>query len=235
MAARPIGTTAASLARLLAQNPAEVQLTNGTTIIAGSPTANGLLWNNGGLLTVGPALTDAVGGLRGAGILSTGGGNIGWLGATTLAGAGTDGVLVVRNSGNTLGISLDVTTDAVAKFRNRANNADAAITAGALTTSAAVADTGYNYQVPTTGFTITMANGNYHLILDPAGTLASGTITMCAAPVDGQCVDIKISQIITALTVAGNSGQSVKGNPTSAAVGSSFTGIYRATNTTWYF
>lgn len=104
-----------------------------------------------------------------------------------------------------------------------------------LATGTFVADTGYNYQVPSTGFTITMANGNYHLILDPAGTLATGTITMCAAPVDGQCVDIKISQIITALTVAGNSGQSVKGNPTSAAVGSSFTGIYRATNTTWYF
>lgn len=107
--------------------------------------------------------------------------------------------------------------------------------AGAVITALAVADSGYNYQVPSTGFTITMANGNYHLIVDPAGTLATGTITMCAAPVDGQVVDIKISQIITALTVAGNSGQSVKGNPTSAAVGSSFTGIYRATNTTWYF
>lgn len=143
-----------------------------------------------------------------------------------------DGVTLNAGAGGTLG-SNAFTSTAYATAASPTFTGTA--TAANLTSSGFVADSGYNYQVPSTGFTITMANGNYHLILDPAGTLATGTITMCPAPVDGQMVDIKITQIITALTIAGNSGQSVKGNPTSAAVGSSFTGIYRATNTTWYF
>lgn len=152
--------------------------------------------------------------------------------SATLTLTGTDGSTLNVGTGGTLGTNA-FTSTAYAAAASPTFTGTAA--AANLTSSGFVADPGYNYQTPSTGFTITMANTNFHLILDPAGTLATGTITMCAAPVDGQVVDIKISQIITALTVAGNSGQSVKGNPTSAAVGSSFTGIYRATNTTWYF
>lgn len=95
-------------------------------------------------------------------------------------------------------------------------------------------DTGYQFATPTTGGTVTLTTNENRCIIDPAGTLAALTISMVAAPFDGQSVDIKISQIITALTVSGN-GNSVKGNPTSAAAGSVITGIYRAANTTWYF
>ena len=41
-----------------------------------------------------------------------------------------------------------------------------------------------NYQVPTTGFTITLGNNDCNLILEPAGTLATGTVTMPATPSD---------------------------------------------------
>lgn len=143
-----------------------------------------------------------------------------------------DGSTLAIGAGGTLGSNAYTST---AYATAASPTLTGTTTAANLTTSGAVADSGYSYQTPSTGFTITMGNAVYHLVLDPAGTLTTGTITMCAAPVDGQMVDIKISQIITTLTVAGNSGQLVKGNPTSAAVGSSFTGIYRATNTTWYF
>lgn len=96
------------------------------------------------------------------------------------------------------------------------------------------ADTGYSFQTPATGFTITLGNTTWHTILDPAGTLATGTLTMPAAPVDGQVVNVRSSQIITSLTVAANSGQSIKGNPSSFAVGGILECMYHLSNTTWY-
>jgi len=100
------------------------------------------------------------------------------------------------------------------------------------------ADQSYSYQAPATGFSITIGNGVYSLILDPLATLATGTITMPAAPVDGQVVRIGSSQTITALTVSPNTGQSIKNAPTIFTV--TLTGdqgyefLYRAANTTWY-
>ena len=114
----------------------------------------------------------------------------------------------------------------------------AAITATTLTSTAGRADTSYSYQTPATGFTITIGNGVYTLILDPAGALLTGTITMPSAPGDGQVVRMTSTQNISALTVSPNTGQSIKNAPTAFTV--SLTGdqgyefIYRAANTTWY-
>lgn len=108
----------------------------------------------------------------------------------------------------------------------------------ALNTSAARSDTSYSYQTPATGFTITIGNSVYTLILDPAGALLTGTIIMCAAPVDGQVVRVTSTQNITTLTFSPNAGQSIKNAPTGFTV--SLTGdqgyefIYRAANLTWY-
>ena len=46
----------------------------------------------------------------------------------------------------------------------------------------------YDYQAPATGFSYTFAAGTQTLILNPAGTLAAGTITMPAAPADGMTI-----------------------------------------------
>jgi hypothetical protein len=92
----------------------------------------------------------------------------------------------------------------------------------------------YSYQAPTTGFSITIANGVNLLILDPGGTLASGTVTMPASPLDGQQAQVASSQAITALTVAANTGQTIKGAPTTVAANGAFAFVYRAANTTWY-
>lgn len=94
----------------------------------------------------------------------------------------------------------------------------------------------YSRQIPTTGFAITIANNIANLILKPAGTLATGTVTMPATPVDGQEVTIMSSQIITALTVLANTGQSIDGTFTAAAFAANgfATWKYVLPDTTWY-
>jgi hypothetical protein len=105
---------------------------------------------------------------------------------------------------------------------------------GGLATKGAMVDTGYSYQTPSTGFSITLGNNTYTTILDPAGTLATGTITMPSAPIDGQMVQFSCSQIVTALTVSANAGQSIKDAPTTVAAGGGFRYLYKSSNTTWY-
>ncbi len=91
----------------------------------------------------------------------------------------------------------------------------------------------YDYQVLTTGFSYTFAAGTTTLLANPAGTLATGTITMPAAPVDGMVITFSTTKQITALTVNGNTGQSVTSGPTFMAAGSSASYVYNLANTAW--
>lgn len=96
----------------------------------------------------------------------------------------------------------------------------------------------YYYQVPLTGFAITIPNSVTTLILEPAGTLATGTVTLPTAPTDGQVVRITSTQTITALTVSVASTQTVRNAPTTFVP--SLTGlmgyefIFVLSNATWY-
>jgi len=93
----------------------------------------------------------------------------------------------------------------------------------------------YDFQVLTTGFSYTFATGITTLIAAPAGTLAAGTITMPGSPADGMVITITTTQEITALTIAGNAGQSIGGTQVSLmAANSSMSFVYRQSNTTWY-
>lgn len=93
----------------------------------------------------------------------------------------------------------------------------------------------YDYQVLTTGFTYTFATGTTTLIANPAGTLATGTITMPGSPADGMVVTFMSTQEVTALTISGNSGQSIGGSQTTQLpANSAMSFVYRLTNTTWY-
>lgn len=91
----------------------------------------------------------------------------------------------------------------------------------------------YDYLVATTGFsyTFTTANG---LVLNPAGTIATGTVTMPASAVDGMTVTISSTKQITALTVNGSSGQTISNPVTTLLAGSAITYLYRADNATWF-
>ena len=92
----------------------------------------------------------------------------------------------------------------------------------------------YDYQAPTTGFSYTFAAGVNVLVMQPAGTLATGTITMPAAPADGMTITFSSSQQITALTVQGNTGQSMSNAVTFLPGKTAASYVYRLSNTTWY-
>lgn len=93
----------------------------------------------------------------------------------------------------------------------------------------------YDYQVLTTGFSYTFASGTTTLIANPAGTLATGTITMPGSPADGMVITFMTTQEITALTIAGGAGQSIGGTQVALmAANSSMSFVYRLSNTTWY-
>jgi hypothetical protein len=101
-------------------------------------------------------------------------------------------------------------------------------------TLAGLAHQTYSLQAPTTGFTITIGNNIPGLLLNPAGTLATGTITMPATPIDGQIVRVSTSQTVSTLTVSANSGQSILGAPTTITSSSPFSYQYNLSGTTWY-
>lgn len=67
----------------------------------------------------------------------------------------------------------------------------------------------YSYQIPLTAFTITAPKYTSLLYLNPAGTLATGTLTMMAAPADGQRFCLEDTQTQTAITISANTGQTM--------------------------
>jgi hypothetical protein len=92
----------------------------------------------------------------------------------------------------------------------------------------------YDYQVLTTAFSYTFAAGTQILVINPAGTLATGTITMPAAPADGMTITFSSTRTITALTVNANTGQSIVSAPTVLPANQVGAYVYRLSNTTWY-
>ena len=94
----------------------------------------------------------------------------------------------------------------------------------------------YEYQTPATGFNYVFPAGTQVLVMNPAGTLATGTITMPASPVDGMTITFSSSQQITALTMSGN-GATIVGAVTFLPAKTGVTYVYRQNNpggTTWY-
>ena len=87
---------------------------------------------------------------------------------------------------------------------------------------------------PVTGFSIVISGSAKLTTLTPAGTLATGTIKMPPSPVDGWPVQVATTQVITALTVSPNTGQTIKNAPTTLAAGTSFFYYYNATLATWF-
>lgn len=78
----------------------------------------------------------------------------------------------------------------------------------------------YGVIVPGTGFSITPLSQDTELIINPGGTLATGTLDMPATPSDGQVFCALFTQTVTALTVAANTNV----NPSQKLVSASATG-----------
>jgi hypothetical protein len=94
-------------------------------------------------------------------------------------------------------------------------------------------ETTISLQTPVTGFSITIGNTVTSLVLDPAGLLASGTVTLPATP-GVAYVDIRSTQPISQFTLAPNSGQTLKWNPGTLAANQLLTCIFNIGNSTWY-
>lgn len=96
-----------------------------------------------------------------------------------------------------------------------------------------------NLYVPTTGFSIavtTPVSEQQWLLLQPAGTLASGTIVLplnTSTP-DGTEVLITTTQTITALTIGLNGAVAVNGSPTTLSAGAAVRLRYYQATLSWY-
>lgn len=106
----------------------------------------------------------------------------------------------------------------------------------AYTTTANLRDgRGWVYNVPTTGFTITMTVAQSVVSLNPAGTLATGAIVMPPTADDGKTVSIFSSQTITALTLStSNSATFVPAAVTTLAAGNNISYVYDLANNQWH-
>lgn len=97
----------------------------------------------------------------------------------------------------------------------------------------------YSYQIPLTGFTITPANYIAYLYLNPAGTLATGTLTMPATPGDGQRFCLQDTQTQTAITIQANTGQTLAAGtfglatPTALVANTKYCWLYIRSLATW--
>jgi hypothetical protein len=92
---------------------------------------------------------------------------------------------------------------------------------------------GYQYVVPLTAFSLTYNAGQIYMILNPAGTLATGTVTTEANPGDGQRECILSTQTQTALTVTANTGQSIANAPTALTANTGACWTYVRAIATW--
>jgi hypothetical protein len=97
----------------------------------------------------------------------------------------------------------------------------------------------YSYQVPLTGFSITVPAYVWRVFLNPAGTLATGTFTMMANPGDGQRICLSSTQTQTAITINANTGQTIStiglgATPTTALVANTrYCWFYNASLSAW--
>lgn len=91
------------------------------------------------------------------------------------------------------------------------------------------------YNVPLTGFTLTMTDLQSVVSLNPAGTLATGAIVLPPTLVDGKSVSLWSSQTITALTLStSNSATFAPAAPTTFTAGAALEFVYDKANNQWH-
>ena len=89
-------------------------------------------------------------------------------------------------------------------------------------------------KIPTgTGFSYTFGNYMADMLFTATGTLAAGYVTMAPAPVDGGKACISSNQIITALYISANTGQTIVGAVSSLAANARTCYLYSIGNKTW--
>jgi hypothetical protein len=92
----------------------------------------------------------------------------------------------------------------------------------------------YSIQTPLTGFAITVPSHVSLMLITPAGTLATGAFTMEPTPSDGQRVCFASTQTQTAMTISGNTGQSIVGAATALTANTRVCYTFVASTSSWY-
>lgn len=96
------------------------------------------------------------------------------------------------------------------------------------------------YYTATNATNYTVSNLTGKLILTPASTLTTTTLTLPAAAdlLDGQSLELSSTATLTAVVITAGSGTSISNTPTALTVSTTgaygYKFIYRASNTTWY-
>ena len=92
--------------------------------------------------------------------------------------------------------------------------------------------TGYSV-ITSTSSPVTLTNTNVDNLINQGGTQATFTFNLPATPVDGQRCQLTFNNIVTTLTISGNSTTLGGTAATTAAVGTRLEYKYYATGTTW--
>jgi len=105
---------------------------------------------------------------------------------------------------------------------------------GYLELSSEAYQIGLQILVPVTGFSQTIPGHIGVYVLEPAGTLAAGTLRLPASPPDGKQQTITSTQTITSLTLSTSDGSTIIGGVTTLAANTPIRYVYNLANTKWY-
>ncbi|HWY33501.1 MAG TPA: hypothetical protein VNX68_02570, partial [Nitrosopumilaceae archaeon] len=105
---------------------------------------------------------------------------------------------------------------------------------GAILLGGAHADQSADVFIATAAGSRVIPNNCSWECLTPAGTIATFTTTMPAAPVDKQDLYISTTNTITTWTLLANTGQTVNGVPTTLLANTSVHYRYNLPTTTWF-
>lgn len=92
---------------------------------------------------------------------------------------------------------------------------------------------GYVKTIPLTAFSLTFGNTQSWLLLKPAGTLATGTITTAPNPSDGQRECMRSTQTQTALTLTANTGQTINSGITAMTANTTYCYTFSKSDGAW--
>jgi len=126
------------------------------------------------------------------------------------------------------------TSTGALRVRGGAGIAGNIVVGGATIHQGPVLDS-YQYQTPTNGASLTLSAIYSTVVLEPASSLTSLTVTMPTGVYDGQRLTISgATNGITGITHNAGAGQTLKGGLTALTANTGATWMYRVANTTWY-
>ena len=146
--------------------------------------------------------------------------------------SGTTSASIGPNGG---GIGFVVQAPNTISLRSNGNN-ELSVNGYAVANDVALADQSYTYNLVTTGFSYQIPSTTTSVVLDEAGTLATGTIILPNSITDGQTVRVGTSNTISALAVTPYSGTANKCTASTVTLtqATPLHCIYRLANVTWY-